>query len=58
MPRKNPRPAQKKLLAKQKARRENKALLDKKARPYRRDPHHGDGVILAALAASLLGWNI
>lgn len=54
MPRKNPRPAQKKRLAKQKARLENKALLDKKARPYWRDPHHGDGAILAAFATSFI----
>lgn len=57
MPRKNPRPAQKKRLAKLKERRENKALFDKKARPYNRDPHTGDGVVLAALAASLIGWR-
>lgn len=50
MPRKNPRPAERKRLAKLRQQLQQTANYQHRARPYLVNPRHGDNAILIALA--------
>lgn len=55
MPRKNPRPAAKKIRERIEAKLQAKARFDRAARPILTNPHSNDRLILAAIAARILG---
>ncbi|PTX48704.1 hypothetical protein IQ03_02210 [Gemmobacter caeni] len=57
MPRKNARPAARKRQEKLNAKLAQKARFDAKARPILANPRHGDGVLLAALAAGIFNQS-